>query len=296
MTKIFKSNGTKMIVDILCLLLLSAALVTVNFFMEPHKRGFFCDDQTLMYPYIAHTVFSTSKIIIAEIFLGRKNRRQPLKLFYYNIPNWGFFSYHTGGYYVIGTLTTLLIGDVMKYFTGRLRPNFMELCNPSINCSLPINQNRYITPEQFECTSVYGDSAAKEARLSFPSNHASCVAFFGVFLICYLQSRMTSSILKIPKHLLQAALVLMISFISMTRISNYRHHWSDVAAGILIGSANALITVFIMANLFKKDQPEKVEHDYQLDHEQQRDIDNYIEDRNNNTINVYPKMDVEMII
>ncbi|KAG8034206.1 hypothetical protein G9C98_001291 [Cotesia typhae] len=219
MTKIFKSNGTKMIVDILCLLLLSAALVTVNFFMEPHKRGFFCDDQTLMYPYIAHTVFSTSKviilgfvflflIIIAEIFLGRKNRRQPLKLFYYNIPNWGFFSYHT----------------------------------------------------------------------------------------CYLQSRMTSSILKIPKHLLQAALVLMISFISMTRISNYRHHWSDVAAGILIGSANALITVFIMANLFKKDQPEKVEHDYQLDHEQQRDIDNYIEDRNNNTINVYPKMDVEMII
>lgn len=44
--------------------LVSAALVTVNFFMEPHKRGFFCDDQTLMYPYIAHTVFSTSKVII----------------------------------------------------------------------------------------------------------------------------------------------------------------------------------------------------------------------------------------
>ncbi|KAH0552789.1 hypothetical protein KQX54_015297 [Cotesia glomerata] len=171
----------------------------------------------------------------------------------------------------------------------------MELCKPSINCSLPIYQNKYITPEQFECKSAYGDSGAKEARLSFPSNHASCVTFFGVFLICYLQSRMTSSVLRIPKHIFQAALVLMISFISMTRLSDYRHHWSDVAAGILIGSVNALITVFLMADLFKKDEPE-VEHDYQLDHEQQCDIDNYIEDYNNNTINVYPKMDVEMII
>ncbi|CAD6220416.1 GSCOCG00005047001-RA-CDS, partial [Cotesia congregata] len=257
--------------------------------MEPHRRGFFCGDQTLMYPYVAHTVFSISKVVIlgfeflfliilAEIFLGRKNKRQQIKLFNCKIPNWVSFSYYTGGYYVIGTLTTLLIGDIMKYFTGRLRPNFMELCKPSINCSLPIYQNKYITPEQFECTSAYGDSGSKEARLSFLSNHASCIAFFGVLLIFYLQSRITSSVLRIPKHLFQAALVSMISFISMTRLSYYRHHWSDVAAGILIGSVNALITVFLMADLFKKDEPEG-EHDYQLEHEQQYDIDNYIEDR-----------------
>lgn len=60
--------------------------------------------------------------------------------------------------------------DVAKYSIGRLRPNFMDTCRPTVgylNCT--INQN-YI--EHFECTKGTPNEI-KESRLSFYSGHSA---------------------------------------------------------------------------------------------------------------------------
>jgi len=37
-------------------------------------------------------------------------------------------------------------------------------------------------------------------------------------------------------------------FTSLTRIGDYKHHWSDVLAGVLIGTTTAIIIVSQMFN------------------------------------------------
>lgn len=59
----------------------------------------------------------------------------------------------------------------------------------------------------------------------------------------YLQSRMTWRGSKLLKHFLQYILLMMAWFTCMSRISDYKHHWSDVLAGGVIGITCATIIV-----------------------------------------------------
>lgn len=48
---------------------------------------------------------------------------------------------------------------------------------------------------------------------------------------------------KLLKHTLQFLAVLQALFTAMTRVSDYKHHWSDVLIGLLLGSTVAIINV-----------------------------------------------------
>lgn len=48
---------------------------------------------------------------------------------------------------------------------------------------------------------------------------------------------------KLLKHSLQFLAVLQAVFTAMTRVSDYKHHWSDVLAGLLLGALVAIVTV-----------------------------------------------------
>ncbi|KAH0552788.1 putative phosphatidate phosphatase [Cotesia glomerata] len=259
-----KSKFVKILVEILCLIILAALLILTNFYIDPHNRGFFCNDQTIMYPRIKKEIISIltlgiialiilSLIIIGEIFHARKTRSSQ-QLLTFKVPNWITLIYHKAGTYLIGAITTVLIGDVIKLTIGRLRPHFWDVCVPNIDCNLATNLNRYFGPGEFACTSNFTENDFKNARLSFPSSHSSVVTYCGVYFICYLQLRITSRNLKMLKYFLQFIIVSVIWFVSMTRISDYFHHWSDVTVGMMIGLVNALITVFLIADLFHEFQ------------------------------------------
>lgn len=155
------------------------------------------------------------------------------------------------------------------------------------NCSHPINYGRYI--EDFKCLEESGNRLLKEMRLSFPSGHSSfsmytmlyCAvsthtdpsflylfiepfpfwsySFFSLYRFfarhthtqqIYLQSRMTWQGSKLLKHFMQYLLLAMTWFTCMSRISDYKHHWSDVLAGGLIGATFAIVVVSFKIHIF----------------------------------------------
>lgn len=59
----------------------------------------------------------------------------------------------------------------------------------------------------------------------------------------YLQIRMAWQSSKHLKHLLQFLAMMAAWATALTRVSDYMHHWSDVLAGIAIGTFFGILTV-----------------------------------------------------
>jgi phosphatidate phosphatase len=130
-----------------------------------------------------------------------------------------------------------------------LRPHFIDVCRPnweSIDCGLPENP-KYI--DTYTCTG--NADMVKEARLSFPSGHASFSAFTMMFLVLYLQAKMNCLKLPLLRPLLQLVTVMAAMYTALSRISDHKHHWSDVLFGSLLGTTVAVLIVFLVCDNFK---------------------------------------------
>lgn len=68
------------------------------------------------------------------------------------------------GVFGFGAACTVLTTDIAKYTIGRLRPHFMKICMPEIDCNSMENQYKYI--EEFRCATTGSISAKmlKEIR------------------------------------------------------------------------------------------------------------------------------------
>lgn len=141
-----------------------------------------------------------------------------------------------------------------------------QVCQPMMpdgsTCADSKNIGKYIV--DFTCQGE-GSSARmlKEMRLSFPSGHSSFSFYTMVFCAVrqkyervksklikislsfqvYLQKRMVWRGSKLLKHALQFVLIGFAWFTALSRISNYKHHWSDVLAGGILGITVAVLIV-----------------------------------------------------
>ncbi|KAL5285872.1 PPAP2A.2 family protein [Megaselia abdita] len=250
----------RIIYDIIVLAAVGFPILCMFLWGQPYKRGFFCDDESIKHPFHESTVKSwmlwiigfilpVIMVVSTEIFLANRNRSIPsvsVTCVERKVPSWAIEVYKVIGVYMFGAAVQQLITDIAKYTVGRLRPHFYSVCQPQMvdgtDCSDPKNLGRYI--EDFTCKGV-GSSAKmlKEMRLSFPSGHSGFTFYAMVFLALYLQSRMKWRGSKLLKHFLQFMLVIIAWFTALSRISDYKHHWSDVLAGSLIGIVFAFLVV-----------------------------------------------------
>lgn len=233
---------------------------------QPYQRGFFCDDESLMHPFHDSTVTNWMLYIIGIalpilVIIGtelvrahvKKSDAQPLKVRSATIPYWVVEAYKSIGMFGFGAACSQLLTDVGKYTIGRLRPHFFDVCIPRMpdntTCKDEINRNRYIV--DFKCTSELSSSRMlKEMRLSFPSGHSSFSMYTLVFCAIYLQSRMNWRGSKLLKHFIQYLLILLAWYTCLSRISDYKHHWSDVLAGGVLGSTVAIVVSNYCTDLF----------------------------------------------
>lgn len=145
-----------------------------------------------------------------------------------------------------------LLSQVVKVYAGRLRPNFLDVCRPSLDLQRCRHAPIFIT--NYSCTGEW--RAVEESRYSFFSQHA-CLSFAAsvhVFVsapctcspplkLC-LGSRLRGKLpLLAVLPLLQALIIAAAVCISYSRIVDNKHHPSDVLVGAVIGIAAGLLTV-----------------------------------------------------
>ncbi|KHJ86121.1 PAP2 family protein [Oesophagostomum dentatum] len=140
--------------------------------------------------------------------------------------------------------------DIAKYTIGRQRPHFMDVCRPNVGYLECKDPDQYIT--DFNCT---GTNAylINESQLSFYSGHAA-FSFYGAwFTSLYLQARLFRPLFsRLLLPVIQFSLFLGAAYVSLTRVSNYKHHWSDVLVGFLVGSTIGIFVALFVAEVFKR--------------------------------------------
>lgn len=209
-------------------------------FGAAYKRGFFCDDESLMHPFHESTVthevlyalgfgIPIVSIIITEFVRWRlsMDTERELKFYGHDIPFYVQMYYKFFGIFLFGAACSQLTTDIGKYSIGRFRPHFISVCQPIMidgtNCSDSKNLHHYI--EDFTCGNKESSARRlKEMRLSFPSGHSSFSMYTMLFAALYLHCRMNWKGSKLLKHFLQFAFIMMAWYTALSRISDYKHH------------------------------------------------------------------------
>ncbi|XP_071100343.1 phospholipid phosphatase 1-like [Haliotis cracherodii] len=242
-------NLIKGVGDVVITLLMLLVLGLFEKYGVPFRQGFFCDDDTIKYPYKQSTI-SVALLLIVSIVIplavmamwdvlfkvytlrGSVTCRVTLRSVYDAVL-----------VFLFGAALTLVITDIGKYSIGRLRPHFISVCQPDLNtvCAEGYAQH----------DACQGSDAQKiaEARLSFPSGHAS-ISFFGMtYFAVFLYARLPKSGPSLLKPV-AVALVLSVAFyISLSRVFDYWHHPGDVIFGAVLGASVALTLGVFVAKL-----------------------------------------------
>uniref|UniRef100_A0A915Q364 Phosphatidic acid phosphatase type 2/haloperoxidase domain-containing protein n=1 Tax=Setaria digitata TaxID=48799 RepID=A0A915Q364_9BILA len=291
---------SKISADFTILAVCAVPLLIFHIWVEPYKRGFYCDDESIRYPYRPSTVsrqmliviglvIPTILIIATETFRTlaweRKCREEfkHYKCRRYTVPRLIVRLYVFVGYFLVGVIFNQLMVDIAKYTIGRHRPHFIEICKPkhmenrlvtivgsNSNRTItirrvysqssprvamgfetcPVNSHKYIT--DFECTGT-DKYLIHESMLSFYSGHSAFSFYAAWYTALYLQARLYRPLFsRLLLPVIQFALFGGAAFVAYTRVSNYKHHWSDVLVGSIFGSAIGIIVALFIAEVFSR--------------------------------------------
>lgn len=239
------------VVDVLCVFVaaLPSAILTLRF--SPYQRGIDCNDKSISYPYrrdtISHgsmaAVTITCSIVIittGEAYLVHAKRLHSNSHFNQYLAA----LYKVVGTYLFGAAVSQSLTDLAKFTIGRPRPNFLSVCAP-VTC------NGYMP--QINCTGLLRN--VTESRLSFYSGHSSFGMYCMLFLSLYIQARMQGKWTRLVRPTIQFFLVAFALYVGYTRVSDFKHHPTDVLVGLLQGALIAVLNVRYVSDFFKDRPP-----------------------------------------
>ncbi|XP_004632698.1 phospholipid phosphatase 2 isoform X1 [Octodon degus] len=243
------------LLDVLCVLVAALPFATLTLVNTPYKRGFYCGDDSIRYPYRPDTITNglmagvtiTATVLLVsagEAYLVYTDRLYS----HSDFNNYVAAVYKVLGTFLFGAAVSQSLTDLAKYMIGRLRPSFLAVCDPDwsrVNCSVYVQLD------------VCRGSLANvtEARLSFYSGHSSFGMYCMTFLALYVQARLCWKWARLLRPTVQFFLVSFAFYVGYTRVSDYKHHWSDVLVGLLQGALVASLTVRYISDFFKVRPP-----------------------------------------
>ncbi|KAL1021982.1 hypothetical protein UPYG_G00020720 [Umbra pygmaea] len=253
MTEPLGHNKKKMLilVDVLCVLVAALPSAILTLLFSPYQRGIYCDDESIKYPYrrstVSHRAMAavtlTSSVVIittGEAYLVYTKRLHSNSKFNQYLSA----LYKVVGTFLFGAVVSQSLTDLAKFTIGRPRPNFLSVCNPVV-CS------GYM--QQINCTGNLRN--VTESRLSFYSGHSSFGMYSMLFLALYVQARMQGKWTRLVRPTVQFFLVAFAVYVGYTRVSDYKHHWSDVLVGLMQGMLIAILNVRYISDFFKPRPP-----------------------------------------
>ncbi|KAL9950509.1 hypothetical protein ACROYT_G043018 [Oculina patagonica] len=266
------SGKFSQVVDLACFLIVGLVSALLGLVIPPFRRGFFCDDDSIKYPYTTKETLPTWALLLVSVILpvvtiiiceiarhyqsGKNIRTEDYKDAdesatcgpYTKKPLFQRL-YKLTSVFLFGSLVNLLFTLVGKTYLGELRPHFLALCKP--NMSLVDCSEGYIT--DYECTG--SDLAGLEkARRSFPSAHASCSMYGMLFLVLFFEKLTARDRGSFLKPFIQSGCIIVSLFFGLSRIRDHMHHWHDVLAGFLLGGIIAIYAATKVLKLFDESQ------------------------------------------
>ncbi|XP_073881197.1 phospholipid phosphatase 2 isoform X5 [Macaca fascicularis] len=155
------------LLDVLCLLVASLPFAILTLVNAPYKRGFYCGDDSIRYPYrpdtITHGVMAgvttTATVVLVsagEAYLVYTDRLYSRSDF----NNYVAAVYKVLGAFLFGAAVSQSLTDLAKYMIGRLRPNFLAVCDPDwsrVNCSVYVQLEKVCRGNPAEVTEASRD-------------------------------------------------------------------------------------------------------------------------------------------
>jgi len=236
--------------DILCLSAVGIPILLLKYLAQPNTHGFFCSDESIGYPYHSSTIPTAVNVSVSygiplvlilmlnfsQAYLTKSSLSPVIRRTHGDIT-----------LFVFGVFTVQLLSGVCKITVGRLRPHFLSVCQPgSVECGTwaqPVYVTNYtcagneeLFPDEDE-----RNHRVREARLSFLSGHTSLATYSMMYSVIYLHTRFKNktNYRSIPR-LLQVVCLVYAMVCSLSRVTDKKHHPTDVLAGAVLGTALAI--------------------------------------------------------
>ncbi|CUM68385.1 uncharacterized protein PRCAT00006108001 [Priceomyces carsonii] len=205
----------------------------------PFYRQFSLNDLTISHPFAYQERVSGVKCILIAVFV-------PIACFLsviaYKHKSFAFQTKQVSLFQVsvLGLLLSLsidgVVTDALKNWIGRPRPDFLARCGPRSDS--PLDQLVDVSV----CTAPLGKALLLDGMRSTPSGHASISFSLLMFLTLWLfgQFKAFKSQQPVLKACLCALPLLLASYIALSRVQDYRHHFVDITLGTIIGSSCAI--------------------------------------------------------
>ncbi|XP_071943387.1 putative phosphatidate phosphatase [Antedon mediterranea] len=235
----------ELVFDFLLIFIECTSLYCISKYMPMwHMPGHLIDDVRYSYPYVQDTVTSAflvelgfiipiASFIVFEIWTNKTHSKV-----------YAFLNQFTKC--TFGILFVLNIGTALKHVSGVPRPYYNAVCQPKVKL---LEQEHYIAVND---DVICENTKYHEAIRSFPSLHAGVAFYFFVYLSCYYESRWTLKKFVLLKPMLQGLMFLGAIFTSCSRITEYKHHVSDVIVGSALGILSALFVIVSATDFFQR--------------------------------------------
>jgi len=141
--------------------------------------------------------------------------------------------------------------EIIRFFYLPLcafcRPHFFETCKP--DALLTCKDGTFV--QNYSCMNKQASSFdIIDSSQSFFSGHAAVCFYSCTFIAWYLQKRIKSrNVLWLP--LIQALLISLAYFGSISRVFDHRHHAIDVTVGSIVGILTCIHAVSSFFNYIK---------------------------------------------
>jgi len=194
--------------------------------LEPYHQLFSLEDKTLQYPLAVKervpmwlcVVLAVAGPFVVMIFTALVIKRS------------SHDCHHASLGLLMGLTLTLMTTALFKNTVGRPRPDIIDRCQPREGAVDPV----FGLSDDSICTRT---ELLRDGFKSFLSGHSS-TSFAGMgFLSLYLAGKLHVFDRKgyTYKGFVVATPMMIAILIAVSRIQDYRHHWTDVVAGSLIG-------------------------------------------------------------